>query len=115
MPLLSPSFSPTLQLSLFLFSKRDIPLTNYRTHTLHCVRNLAGCRHCPAKMPRAEVEAHYEAAHAIKVCDQCGISVEAGKLHDHRVSQSRLRLESAHLLVRANDYWASVPQERGLF
>ena len=63
---------------------------NYRVHTAQCARRganvaMAACQHCPARLPRAEMEAHYETAHAIKVCDQCGISVEAGKLHDHRV------------------------------
>ena len=73
-------------------SKRDIPVGNYRVHTAQCARRvanvaMAACQHCPARLPRAEMEAHYETAHAIKVCDQCGISVEAGKLHDHRVSR----------------------------
>ena len=69
----------------FSCSKRDIPVGNYRVHTAHCARNVAACQHCPAKLPRSEIDSHYETAHAIKICDQCGISVEAGKLHDHRV------------------------------
>ena len=60
---------------------------NYRVHTAHCARNVTTCRHCPATLSRSEMNEHYEAAHAIKVCDQCGINVEAGKLHDHRVSE----------------------------
>ena len=84
-----------MEVSTFIcpsFSKRDIPVGNYRVHTAQCARRvanvaMAACQHCPARLPRAEMEAHYETAHAIKVCDQCGISVEAGKLHDHRVSR----------------------------
>ena len=77
-------------LHYLISSKRDIPVSNYSVHTLQCSRHLLPCKHCPdVRLARRELEAHIEAEHAIKVCSQCGISVEAGKLHDHMVSLMR--------------------------
>lgn len=33
-------------------SRRDVPLTNYRMHTLHCARNVVLCKECGEPVPR---------------------------------------------------------------
>ncbi len=66
-------------------SKRDVPLANYRTHTAHCRRAAAACPDCGEAVAQGNMERHRQEAHALKVCDQCHVSVEAIKMHDHRV------------------------------
>ena len=78
--------SPTF-LFLSPCSKRDIPLANYRTHTAHCRRSAAKCADCGESVAPGDVERHRQEAHALKVCDQCHVSVEAIKMHDHRVKK----------------------------
>ena len=68
------------------YSKRDVLVTNYRTHTLHCKRrNFIKCGDCGESVPADDFDRHCEAEHAIRICDQCNIGVEARKLNDHRV------------------------------
>eukprot|EP00094_Tigriopus_californicus_P010382 TCALIF_10014-PA protein Name:"Similar to Trafd1 TRAF-type zinc finger domain-containing protein 1 (Rattus norvegicus)" AED:0.02 eAED:0.03 QI:0/0.83/0.71/1/0.83/0.85/7/147/873 len=65
-------------------SKRDIPLSVYTTHTAHCARNFVVCKDCGETIERFDMVEHKRNAHAIMVCDQCGVKVEARKLNDHR-------------------------------
>lgn len=83
-------------------SRRDVPVSNYRLHTLHCAKNVVVCKECDLAVPRAEADAHNAAVHALKVCDQCGIRVEARKLHDHRVKTERRMTRLFFSLTSAN-------------
>ena len=70
----------------FLFSKKDIPVTNYRMHTLHCARNMVKCQDCDMMINSEQVNAHRREFHSLVVCDQCGVSIEAFKLPEHKVN-----------------------------
>ena len=70
----------------FFLSRRDIPVTNYRSHTLHCARNVTKCSDCDEIIQREDLDVHIQLVHSIQNCDLCGIDIEAKKLHDHRVS-----------------------------
>ena len=73
-------------------SKRDIPVSNYRTHTLHCQRSnlpLTKCTDCDAMVSQDTVEQHRREAHTLRVCDLCHISVEAFKMPEHMVGRNR--------------------------
>ena len=72
-------------INLFYCSKQDIPVSNYRTHTLHCARNVTKCPDCDSMVTKDSMAAHYEEAHTLRECDQCHISVEAFKLPEHKV------------------------------
>ena len=60
-------------------------MSNYRTHTLHCARNVTKCPDCDSMVTKDSMAAHYEEAHTLRECDQCHISVEAFKLPEHKV------------------------------
>ena len=60
-------------------------MSNYRTHTLHCARNVTKCPDCDAKVTKESMSAHYQDAHTLRLCDLCHISVEAFKLPEHKV------------------------------
>ncbi len=66
-------------------SKRDIPINNYRMHTVHCVRNVVLCPDCSEPYPRSQLQRHQQEAHSTKECDWC--SQEMAPLHivSHKV------------------------------
>ena len=66
-------------------SKKDIPVTNYRMHTLHCARNMVKCGECDLMVGKENLELHNMEFHSLVVCDQCGVSIEAYKLPEHKV------------------------------
>jgi len=71
------------------FSRRDIPVSEYHAHSQSCRRQAIPCPDCGEMVnPRnGGMERHRQEAHELQECDQCGVSVEAYKMHDHRVSQ----------------------------
>ena len=69
----------------FLFSKKDIPVTNYRMHTLHCARNMVKCQECDLMVGKESMDLHKMEFHSLRVCDQCQVSIEAYKLPEHKV------------------------------
>ena len=72
----------------FIFcSKKDIPVTNYRSHTLYCARNMVKCPDCDIMVAHGNenMELHRQEFHALRICDQCGVSIEAYKLPEHKV------------------------------
>jgi len=66
--------------------RRDIPMQNYRMHTLHCARNIALCPDCDEPIPRGELEEHKAEVHGLKDCSMCGKKVEACKMEEHQES-----------------------------
>lgn len=69
----------------FCCSKKDIPVTNYRMHTLHCARNMVKCPDCDVMVGKGDTEIHRVEFHSLRVCDQCQVSIEAFKLPEHKV------------------------------
>jgi hypothetical protein len=67
------------------FSQKDIPVSNYRTHTLHCAKNVLKCRECDVVVPGGNIKAHNQEAHTLQLCDMCQIKVEAYKMPEHKV------------------------------
>ena len=71
----------------YFCSKKDIPVTNYRSHTLYCARNMVKCPDCDIMVAHGNenMELHRQEFHALRICDQCGVSIEAYKLPEHKV------------------------------
>lgn len=64
--------------------KKDIPIVNYRTHTLHCARNMIKCRECETMVGKGDLHSHQLEFHTLRLCNQCQVNVEAYKLPEHK-------------------------------
>ena len=71
------------------YSKRDIPVANYRMHTLHCSRNVVLCPECQEPVPRSGLEDHREEEHAQRECELCKEMVAPKDVRDHKVRQKK--------------------------
>ena len=56
-------------------------------HTLHCARNMVKCFECDTMVGKDSMDLHLEEFHCLKVCDLCGVNIEAFKLPEHKVGQ----------------------------
>jgi len=72
--------------------KKDIPVTNYKVHTLQCARNMVKCAECDMMIGTAEdsMQLHKMEFHTLRVCDQCQVSIEAYKLPEHKIHSCRV-------------------------
>lgn len=77
-------------------SKRDIPVKNYRMHTLHCARNVMLCPECQEPIPRSELEEHQKEEHSLKTCDLCNAQMEPKELAEHKVSPKGISSVPCH-------------------
>ena len=75
-----------------LSSKRDIPVVNYKMHTLHCARNVLLCPECDEPVPRSGLEEHNLEFHTEKECEKCGEKMANNVLEEHRRSKCSARV-----------------------
>jgi hypothetical protein len=81
-----------------IYSKRDIPVVNYRMHTLHCARNVVLCPTCDEPVPKSGVEEHNLEFHTEKECDVCNEKMTPNIVEEHKVSG--LTTQGVHSLYR---------------
>uniref|UniRef100_A0A6I8RL73 TRAF-type zinc finger domain-containing protein 1 n=2 Tax=Xenopus tropicalis TaxID=8364 RepID=A0A6I8RL73_XENTR len=71
--------------------KRDIPLSNFTIHEIHCKRNLSVCDVCKEPVPTADMEEHLATEHMPVTC-KCKMTMEKAFLEEHKLSACPLRL-----------------------
>ncbi|OCT98440.1 hypothetical protein XELAEV_18010672mg [Xenopus laevis] len=71
--------------------KRDIPLSNFTIHEIHCKRNISVCDVCKEPVPTADMEEHLVTEHAPVTC-KCKMTMEKSVLEEHELSACPLRL-----------------------
>ena len=81
-------------------SQKDIPVSNYRTHTLHCAKNVLKCKECDVIVPGGNIDAHNQAVHALKLCDMCYIKVESYKMPEHKVTYAPCSSNEIFIMFR---------------
>ncbi|XP_071750027.1 uncharacterized protein [Lepeophtheirus salmonis] len=64
--------------------KRDIPVHNYRMHTIQCAGSVTTCPDCGDPVSKDLFDAHHQQFHSPRECPLCGISVQAVKLYSHK-------------------------------
>ena len=74
-----------LYLYILIYSKRDIAVSNFLMHEVHCRRNIVLCDHCKEPVPRSELEEHFEEYHAPVKCDLCTGVFEKDVIQKHKV------------------------------
>lgn len=70
-----------------MFSKREVPQSNFVMHNVHCQRKLALCVKCDEPVPICELASHNTNFHAVIECPACGHQCEKRQLIDHQVSK----------------------------
>ncbi|KAM4810101.1 TRAF-type zinc finger domain-containing protein 1 [Rhinophrynus dorsalis] len=71
--------------------KRDIPVTNFTIHEIHCKRNISVCHVCKEPFPTSEMEEHLDTEHAPVIC-KCKKTLEKRALEEHERTACSLRL-----------------------
>eukprot|EP00096_Caligus_rogercresseyi_P013507 TRINITY_DN6142_c0_g1_i1.p1 TRINITY_DN6142_c0_g1~~TRINITY_DN6142_c0_g1_i1.p1 ORF type:complete len:600 (-),score=128.41 TRINITY_DN6142_c0_g1_i1:100-1899(-) len=67
--------------------KRDVPISNYKMHTLHCARNVSKCELCDEPVNASEMENHIKLVHSNKPCSECGQTMAVIQLEEHRENE----------------------------
>uniref|UniRef100_A0A8C8VIX9 TRAF-type zinc finger domain-containing protein 1 n=1 Tax=Pelusios castaneus TaxID=367368 RepID=A0A8C8VIX9_9SAUR len=70
--------------------KKDIPVTNFTIHEIHCSRNIGVCHFCKESIPKSEMRNHIESEHVQVTC-KCNMKMEKCHLEDHEASACPLR------------------------
>lgn len=81
-----------------LFSKREVPRSNFVMHNVHCQRKLALCTKCDEPVPRCELAAHNTNFHVTVECPACGHQCEKRHLVDHQVSTKKMWMSSSSMV-----------------
>lgn len=71
--------------------KRDISVANFVMHEIHCMRNIALCKHCKEPIPKGEMDQHFQETHAKIACSKCGLQVEKNLLEKHEQDECTKR------------------------
>ncbi|XP_075754863.1 TRAF-type zinc finger domain-containing protein 1 [Pelodiscus sinensis] len=71
--------------------KKDILVTNFTIHEVHCNRNISLCCFCKESVPKSEMKIHIESEHVQVTC-KCNMKMEKSHLEDHKASACPLRL-----------------------
>ncbi|XP_040579444.1 uncharacterized protein [Lepeophtheirus salmonis] len=64
--------------------KRDVPVSNYKMHTLHCARNISKCDICQEPVNSSDMETHKDLVHTDKPCSDCGEAIKTIDLEEHK-------------------------------
>lgn len=85
-----------------LFSKKEIPQTNYVMHTMHCARNITLCKVCKEGIPKAQFEEHQ------KTCEKRRVVVKSPppptNLERSHYFQERKAVEDRKIEARKERY-----------
>lgn len=67
--------------------KKDIAVSNFTMHEMHCRRHLVLCQHCEEPVPRSELDQHFNDVHAKIACTMCGSEFEKDQIDTHMETQ----------------------------
>ncbi|XP_005403246.2 PREDICTED: TRAF-type zinc finger domain-containing protein 1 [Chinchilla lanigera] len=71
--------------------KKEIPVSNFTIHEIHCQRNIGVCPVCKEPFPRSDMETHMAAEHCQVTC-KCNKKFEKMQLKKHEETECPLRL-----------------------
>lgn len=103
-----------------IYSKREVPQSNYLMHVAHCARNMAVCPVCGDAVPKAHLKEHRQQQHAIVECPACRYKLQSGALEQHRATQCGKRvvacqyceLELPHCDIADHEHYCGARTER---